>query len=163
MPQRASARKLARALEMAHEYVNRVCAGLEPDQMNWHTAGCPESVRKQLKHLIQAERYFATRMGWDTPRKRRRDDPLAEYARLLEMYQERLSARRGTIEIRPFSGRKPASDHLGWVVLRLCFHALFHAPRITLLRRQHNPTWRAAKKGVSWVQLCDYLATLVGT
>ena len=147
---------------MAHEYVNRVCADLEPDQMNWHTAGCPETVRKQLRHLIQAERYFATRMGWATPRKRRGEHPLAEYARLLEMYQERLSARRGTIEIRPFTGTKPAGDHLGWVVTRLCFHALFHAPRITLLRRQQNAGWKAAKQGVSWVQLCDYLATLVG-
>ncbi len=164
MTHTAVAADLLLGLEMTHAYVNRICAGLTVKEMGWHTPGCSETIRKQLAHLTRAERFFATRMGWRTPRKVRGETPWAEYERLLEMYRAQMRSRKVRVSLRcpsPDDWRRGA-DCAGWVVLRMCFHALFHAPRISLLRRQFNPRWRPARKGTSWTQVCDYLTTLVG-
>jgi hypothetical protein len=164
MPNTARAADLLRGLEMAHAYVGRICADLTAEEMDWHTPGCSETIRKQLAHLTQAARYFATRMGWRTPRKVRGESPLAEYQQLLEMYRAQMRSRKGRVSLRcpsPDDWRRGA-DCAGWVVLRMCFHALFHAPRISLLRRQFNPRWRPPRQGVFWTHVCNYLTTLVG-
>lgn len=60
MPTTVSRQKLVKALQMAHAYVTRLCADLKPGELDWHTKGCAETVRKQLEHLTGAERYFAS-------------------------------------------------------------------------------------------------------
>jgi hypothetical protein len=162
MPPKASSKKLLEAIELAHGYVNCVSADLRPGEIDWHTKGCAETIRKQLGHLTGAERYFAGRMGWRVPEKIRGEHPLDEYARLLEMYRRELGSRRGKISLAPFAGRDQTGDHAGWVVMRMCFHALFHAPRITLLRRQRNPRWKPPA-GPRWGRVCDFITTLVGS
>lgn len=163
MPSKASPRKLSQALELAHAYVNRMCTDLKPGELDWHVKGCAETVRKQLSHLTGAERYFAGRMGWQVPEKIKGEHPLDAYARLLGMYTSQLGKRRGKVHLRPFAGRDDRGDHVGWVVMRMCFHALFHAPRISLLRRQRNPRWRPPGPGSRWGLVCDYITTLIGT
>ena len=163
MASRVSAKKLSKALELAHSYINRVSADLKPGELDWHTKGCAETIRKQLAHVTGAERYFATRMGWETPKKIKGEHPLDEYARLLEMYKSHLASGRATVSTRPFTANDDRGDHVGWVVMRMCFHALFHAPRITLLRRQRNPRWKPTGDGSGWGLVCDYITTLAGS
>ena len=163
MAPKVDPKKLSKALEMAHAYVNVMSANLKPGELDWHTKGCAETVRKQLSHVTGAERYFATRMGWQTPEKIKDEHPLDEYARLLEMFQSHLAKRRGKIALTPFTGKDDSGDHVGWVVMRMCFHALFHGPRISLLRRQRNPRWKPTAPGARWGAVCDYITTLAGS
>jgi len=163
MPTKVDPGKLLEALELAHDYVNRVSADLKPGELDWHTKGCAETIRKQLEHVTGAERWFAARLGWDVPEKIKGGHPLDEYARLLAMYRRELRARRGKIHLKPFAGKNDTGDHTGWVVMRMCFHALFHAPRVTLLRRQRNPRWKSSVPGARWGQVCDFITTLVGS
>ena len=164
MANTACAADLLHGLEMAHAYVARICTDLAPEEMDWHPPGCPETIHKQLAHLVRAERFFATRLGWPALPKVRRESALAEYERLLEMYRDQVASRAGRIAMRcpTADDWRSGADCTGWVVLRMCFHALFHAPRITLLRRQFNAHWRPPRQGVSWTHVCNYLTTLVG-
>lgn len=78
------------------------------------------------------------------------------------MYVGELKGRK-RVHLKPFAGKEDTGDHAGWVTVRMCFHALFHGPRITLLRRQRNPRWKAPRPAdaVHWGQVCDYLTTLM--